>query len=215
MPAAASEQKQDYGIGCASQSVQMRATTTTTNKNAQKKHFYSAAFHELIAPLDRLILAVVLQRYCSLSRCSAVLIEIEASPVNKYFPSINVRNKNDKQIFGATQELREIVLAAFRGGNEVLQAALSLQAFVLSVELYGLMVVVCLLLSVIHLWNTLLKLVFTSLTIMTIRTIQKHPPLRLICPRVILKHLSSRFGSTDRLPLPSYLTCFEFEHDVI
>ena len=31
----------------------------------------------------------------------------------------------------------------------------------------------------------------------------------------LLKHLSSRFGSTDGLPLPSYLTCFEFEHDVI
>ena len=31
----------------------------------------------------------------------------------------------------------------------------------------------------------------------------------------LLKHLSSRFGSTDGLPLTSYLTCFEFEHDVI
>ena len=31
----------------------------------------------------------------------------------------------------------------------------------------------------------------------------------------LLKLLSSRFGSTDGLLLPSYLTCFEFDYDVI
>ena len=31
----------------------------------------------------------------------------------------------------------------------------------------------------------------------------------------ILKILLNRFTSKDRLPLPSYLTSFEFEHDVI
>ena len=49
---------------------------------------------------------------------------------------------------------------------------------------------------------------------MTIRTIPKQSPLRLICLRVILKLLLSRFGSTDGLPLHSYLTCFEFGHIV-
>eukprot|EP00957_Ditylum_brightwellii_P068816 5223877-Ditylum_brightwellii.AAC.1 len=90
---------------------------------------YSAAFHELTAPLDRLVLAIVLQCHRAFSRCSAVLIEIESSPADKYFPSIDSRQKNYRRLFRATLELREIVMAAYRGRNEVLRAALSLQAY--------------------------------------------------------------------------------------
>uniref|UniRef100_A0A7S4NG05 BEACH domain-containing protein n=1 Tax=Odontella aurita TaxID=265563 RepID=A0A7S4NG05_9STRA len=90
---------------------------------------YSAAFHDLTAPLDRMVLAVVLQCHRALSRCSAVLMEIESSPVDKYFPNADVRQKNYRRLFRATLELREVVLAAYRGRNEVLRAALSLQAY--------------------------------------------------------------------------------------
>ena len=44
---------------------------------------YSAAFHDLTAPLDRLLLAVVLHCHRALARCSAVLSEIESSPLTK------------------------------------------------------------------------------------------------------------------------------------
>ena len=44
---------------------------------------YSAAFGVHTAKLDRLVLAVVLQGHRALSRCSAVLIEIDSSPTKK------------------------------------------------------------------------------------------------------------------------------------
>eukprot|EP00978_Attheya_sp_CCMP212_P002152 scaffold4441_cov48-Attheya_sp.AAC.2 len=90
---------------------------------------YSSAFHELTAPLDRLVLAVVLQCHRAFSRCSSVLYEIESSPFQKYFSSEESKKKNYKRLLRAVTEMREIVLAAYRGRNEVLRAALSLQAY--------------------------------------------------------------------------------------
>ena len=86
---------------------------------------YSQAFHELTAPLDRMVLAIVLQCHRALSRCSAVLVEMESSPWQKYFPDVESRQKGQRRLFRAVLELREIVLAAYRGRNEVLRAALS------------------------------------------------------------------------------------------
>jgi len=80
---------------------------------------YSAAFQELTAPLDRLVLAVVLKCHRALAKCSTVLLEVESSPYEKYFPSIEERQKSIKRLFRSTSELREIILAAYRGRNEV------------------------------------------------------------------------------------------------
>ena len=55
---------------------------------------YSEAFTELTAPLDRMILAVVLQCHRALSRCSVVLAEMESSPWQKYFSDIESRQKS-------------------------------------------------------------------------------------------------------------------------
>lgn len=90
---------------------------------------YSTAFNELTAPLDRLLLAIVLQCHRGLARCSAVLSELEASHYSLYFPSEEVQKKNYKRTLRAALELREIVLAAFRGRNEVLRASLTTEAF--------------------------------------------------------------------------------------
>lgn len=90
---------------------------------------YSAAFDELTAPLDRLLLAIVLQCHRGLARCSAVLVQIEASEYSMYFPSEEVQKKSYKRVLRVALELREIVLAAYRGRNEVLRAALSRKAF--------------------------------------------------------------------------------------
>jgi hypothetical protein len=90
---------------------------------------YSTAFNELTAPLDRLLLAIVLQCHRSLARCSAVLAELEASHYSVYFESEEVQKKNYKRTLRAALELREIVLAAFRGRNEVLRASLTETAF--------------------------------------------------------------------------------------
>jgi hypothetical protein len=90
---------------------------------------YSAAFQDLTGPLDRLVLAIVLQCHRALKKCSYVLMEIESSSPPKYFPNEEIRSKNYRRLFRATFELREIVLAAFRGRNEVLRVALSLQAY--------------------------------------------------------------------------------------
>lgn len=90
---------------------------------------YSTAFNELTAPLDRLLLAIVLQCHRSLARCSAVLAELEASHYSVYFESEEVQKKNYKRTLRAALELREIVLAAFRGRNEVLRVSLTETAF--------------------------------------------------------------------------------------
>jgi hypothetical protein len=75
------------------------------------------------------VLAVVLQCHRAFSRCSSVLHEIESSPFQKYFSSEESKKKNYKRLLRAVTEMREIVLAAYRGRNEVLRAALSLQAY--------------------------------------------------------------------------------------
>jgi len=54
---------------------------------------YSVAFYELTAPLDRMVLAVVLHCHRALSRCSAVLAELESSPWDKYFSDLESRQK--------------------------------------------------------------------------------------------------------------------------
>jgi hypothetical protein len=90
---------------------------------------YSAAFHELSAPLDRLILAIVLHSHRALGRCSAVLLELEGSTAGKYFADETAQKKNYRRLLRVAFELREIVVAAYRGRNEVLRAALSLEAF--------------------------------------------------------------------------------------
>jgi len=90
---------------------------------------YSQAFHELTAPFDRMVLAIVLQCHRALSRCSVVLVEMESTPWQNYFCDSESQQKSKRRLFRATLELREIVLAAYRGRNEVLRAALSSQAY--------------------------------------------------------------------------------------
>ena len=90
---------------------------------------YSAAFHDLTAPLDRLVLAIVLQCHRGLARCSAVLAEMESQSCAQYFPDQQAKHKNHKRLLRVSFELREIVLGAYRGRNEVLRAALSHKAF--------------------------------------------------------------------------------------
>lgn len=90
---------------------------------------YSQAFHELTAPLDRMVLAIVLQCHRALLRCSVVLVEMESTPWENYFCDIESQQKSKRRLFRATLELREIVLAAFKGRNEVLRASLSTQAY--------------------------------------------------------------------------------------
>ena len=58
---------------------------------------YSLAFHELTAPFDRIILTVVLHCHRALSRCSSLLVEIESSPWDKYFPDVDTRQKSHRR----------------------------------------------------------------------------------------------------------------------
>jgi hypothetical protein len=90
---------------------------------------YSAAFHDLTAPLDRLVLAVVIHCHRALARCSAVLSEIWSASLSKYFHDEETKKKYERRLLRVSFELREIVVAAYRGRNEVLRAALSFQAF--------------------------------------------------------------------------------------
>jgi hypothetical protein len=90
---------------------------------------YSAAFHNLTAPLDRLVLATVLQCHRTLGRCSALLSEVEASPYDKYFQSKDSQKKYYRRILRVALELRDVVLTAYRGRNEVLRAALTDAAY--------------------------------------------------------------------------------------
>jgi len=90
---------------------------------------YSAAFHEVTAPLDRQVLAVVLQCHRGFGRCNAVLKEIIAAPAKKYFPSEEIQRKSYRRTLRSAFELREIVLACYRGRNEVLRTAMSRTAY--------------------------------------------------------------------------------------
>ena len=89
---------------------------------------YSAAFRKLTAPLDRLILAIVLQCHRTLGRCNSLLAEVESSP-DKYFKSKDSQKKYLKRILRGALELQGVVAMAFRGRNEVLRTALTAAAY--------------------------------------------------------------------------------------
>ncbi|CAB9514210.1 Lipopolysaccharide-responsive and beige-like anchor protein [Seminavis robusta] len=89
---------------------------------------YSAAFHKLTAPLDRLVLAIVLQSHRTLCRCSTLLAEVERNP-EKYFKNKESQKKYYRRILRVALELRDIVSMAFRGRNEVLRASLTTSAY--------------------------------------------------------------------------------------
>jgi hypothetical protein len=89
---------------------------------------YAHAFQELTAPLDRLVLAIVLHCHRALSRCSVVLAEMEGD-WEKYFVDIESQQKSKRRLFRSILEIREIVLAAYRGRNEVLRESLSPLAY--------------------------------------------------------------------------------------
>ena len=90
---------------------------------------YSAAFHKLTAPLDRLVLAIVLQCHRTLGRCSALLSEIEATSYDKYFQSKDSQKKYYRRLLRVSLELRDVVSACFRGRNEVLRTSLTSTAY--------------------------------------------------------------------------------------
>lgn len=90
---------------------------------------FSAAFHNLTAPLDRLVLATVLQCHRTLGRCSMLLTELESSSYEKYFESKDSQKKYLRRLLRAALELRDVISAAYRGRNEVLRAALSVKAY--------------------------------------------------------------------------------------
>lgn len=90
---------------------------------------YSSAFSDKSGKLDRLVLAVVLQSHRALSRCSAVLVEIESTSYRKYFASEDSKSRNLKRLLRSTQELRETVHLAFSQRNDVCRSGLSLEAY--------------------------------------------------------------------------------------
>jgi hypothetical protein len=90
---------------------------------------YSAAFNDLSAPLDSLILASVIQCHRALGRCGALLSEIESSSFDKYFETKESQKKYFRRLLRVALELRDIVLTAYKGRNEVLKTALVPRAF--------------------------------------------------------------------------------------
>lgn len=90
---------------------------------------YSSAFHNLTAPLDRLVLATVLQCHRTLGRCSALLSEIEATSYDKYFQSKDSQKRYYRRLLRVSLELRDVVSACYRGRNEVLRTALTSAAY--------------------------------------------------------------------------------------
>jgi hypothetical protein len=98
-------------------------------RESQALDGYSQAFNDLTAPLDRLILAIVLQCHRALGRCGALLSEIESSSSEKYFESKESQKKYTRRLLRVVLELRDIILTAYKGRNEVLRASLSRSAF--------------------------------------------------------------------------------------
>ena len=98
-------------------------------REAEALDGYSAAFNDLTAPFDRLILAIVLQCHRALGRCGALLTEIESSTFEKYFESKETQKKYYRRLLRVALELRDIILTTYQGRNEVLRAALHPPAF--------------------------------------------------------------------------------------
>jgi hypothetical protein len=87
------------------------------------------AFHQGIAHVDRLLLAIVLHSHRALGRCAALLSEIESSPFSKYFSTRESQRKHHRRLLRAALELRDIVSTTFRGRSDVLRTTLSTEAY--------------------------------------------------------------------------------------
>jgi PH domain associated with Beige/BEACH len=89
---------------------------------------FSAAFHDLTAPLDRLLLAIVLHSHSALSICATLLSTFEY-PFAEGIDDEAGKIKSGRRLIQVCFVLRELVVTAFRGRNEVLRAALSHDVF--------------------------------------------------------------------------------------
>ena len=86
-------------------------------------------FDSKVNLLDRLILAIALHCHRSLGRCSSLLSTIESSSYEKYFESKDSQKRHYRRLLRVALELRDVVSAAYRGRNSVLQCTLSSEAF--------------------------------------------------------------------------------------
>lgn len=98
-------------------------------REATSKDATELSIAEIAAPLDRLVVAVVVHSHRALGRCSAVWSEIESSSYEKYFESRESQKKHYRRLMRVALELRDVVAAAFRGRNEVIRSALSTDAY--------------------------------------------------------------------------------------
>ena len=95
----------------------------------EKSDGKTKAFDESTAPLDRVLLATVIHCHRALSRCSALLSEIESCSFDKYFDSRESQKKHYRRLLRVSLELRDVVLTVYRGRNDVLKVSLSTEAF--------------------------------------------------------------------------------------
>ena len=82
---------------------------------------------EMIASLDRLLVAVVLHCHRTLGRCAALLSELEPSSLD-YSGSKDAQKKHYRRLLRVALELRDVVTTTYRGRNVVVRSALSTEA---------------------------------------------------------------------------------------
>ena len=90
---------------------------------------YSAAFNQLTAPFDRLILAIILQCHRTLGRCGSLLSEIESTPYETYFESKEAQKKSYRRLLRVVLELRDILSTTYERRKDVLRTSLTQDAY--------------------------------------------------------------------------------------
>lgn len=81
----------------------------------------------MLKRLERLFICIVLQCHRSLSKCSAVLKELEMSS-GKYF-SVTEQTKHQRRLYRVVEILGDVVLDVYKNANETLQDSLSKGAY--------------------------------------------------------------------------------------
>ena len=97
-------------------------------RESQALEGFTSGFANVTAPLDAVLMAVVLQTHSALRNCAMVLKAIESDSLDSIFPNRESRKKRHRRLFKVCIELREILGTLFEKRKSIFQDLLTKEA---------------------------------------------------------------------------------------
>jgi hypothetical protein len=98
-------------------------------RESQALEGYTSGFANVTAPLDHVLMAVVVHVHSMLQKCALVLHSIESETLDSVFPDKDSRKKRHRRLFKVCLELREILATLSERRSALLQDLMNREAY--------------------------------------------------------------------------------------